>query len=258
MKKLFILFLGLSLIGCTSNENEAPTIDPQQIESESVKVVGMGAVCNEEAGLLCNPGLQCQINAKDPTMGGTCVDSVVNKEINCPDVQKPVCGLKNNNKNGYLNECEARRHGAKVLYDGFCKKDETVQNSCTGKVLGFEGCADVFTAVEFNGSECVIKTVQGCDVEIPFETIEACEQSCLGRNSQSSNEKITKVENNLLKECPDQKIINKMPMAIGDSSDITARPTPEYFIFKGARLEIADFDADFLKENCTIPELIVQ
>ncbi|MCK5460988.1 hypothetical protein KAI58_03310 [Candidatus Gracilibacteria bacterium] len=253
MKKLLILVFSLSLIGCnTPQEIGAPL---PEIESNTVKTASIGEICGGIDGIICQSGLNCQIEEKHPNANGICVNPIVNENLKCPETQAPVCGLKNDNKNGYLNECEATRHGAEILYDGFCKKDETVSNNCTGKVLGIEGCDTVFTAVEFNGSDCVVKTVQGCDVEIPFETIEACENSCLKDEEKSSIS--AKNETTLIQKCPTQKIINKMPMIISSPEDMKKFPARQYFIYNGSRMEIEDFDASFLKANCTIPEMVV-
>lgn len=46
-----------------------------------------------------------------------------------------------------------------------------------------------------------------------------------------------------IKDCPETKIINKMPV-VGESS-----VPREYYIYKGERKEITDFDQQWLKEN---------
>lgn len=47
-----------------------------------------------------------------------------------------------------------------------------------------------------------------------------------------------------IQDCPEAKIINKMPK-IGDSS-----APREYYIYKGERKEITDFDQKWLDKNC--------
>ncbi|WP_136668766.1 hypothetical protein [Flavobacterium sp. H122] len=50
----------------------------------------------------------------------------------------------------------------------------------------------------------------------------------------------------LIKDCPDEKIVNKMPSA-GNSS------TPkEYYIYKGERREISEFDSTWVSKNCQV------
>lgn len=52
---------------------------------------------------------------------------------------------------------------------------------------------------------------------------------------------------NKIKDCPEEKIINKMPTII----DGNAPKTPnEYYIYKGERREIKEFDAAWIEKNC--------
>lgn len=51
---------------------------------------------------------------------------------------------------------------------------------------------------------------------------------------------------NLIKDCPDEKIVNKMP-SVGNSNQ-----TNEYYIYKGERKEINEFDATWISENCKV------
>lgn len=48
----------------------------------------------------------------------------------------------------------------------------------------------------------------------------------------------------LLRDCPDEMIINKMP---GTS------PQSSYYIKDGARKEIAEYDAEWVSNNCVVP-----
>lgn len=53
-----------------------------------------------------------------------------------------------------------------------------------------------------------------------------------------------------IQDCPDEKIINKMPQVGGQGLP------SEYYIYKGERKEITDFDQEWLKKNC--PSIKVQ
>lgn len=53
-----------------------------------------------------------------------------------------------------------------------------------------------------------------------------------------------------IQDCPDEKIINKMPV-VGESNI-----PREYYIYKGERKELTDFDEQWLKKNC--PNIKVQ
>ena len=56
-----------------------------------------------------------------------------------------------------------------------------------------------------------------------------------------------------IQDCPEEKIINKMPTII----DGNAPKTPnEYYIYKGERREIEEFDAAWIEKNC--PNIKVQ
>lgn len=51
----------------------------------------------------------------------------------------------------------------------------------------------------------------------------------------------------LLQECPDEKIVNKMPVIEpGDDSN-------EYYIVDGARREVGEYDAAWVEANCQVP-----
>lgn len=45
-----------------------------------------------------------------------------------------------------------------------------------------------------------------------------------------------------IQDCPDEKIINRMP---GPGSTVN-----EYYIYKGKRYELTDFDQEWLTTNC--------
>lgn len=53
-----------------------------------------------------------------------------------------------------------------------------------------------------------------------------------------------------IQDCPDEKIINRMPR-VGEKTSPS-----EYYIYKGERKEITDFDQEWLKKNC--PDIKVQ
>lgn len=61
---------------------------------------------------------------------------------------------------------------------------------------------------------------------------------------------------NKIKDCPSEKIINMMPVMC-----IRAPCPPidnSYYIYKGARKEISDFDSNYVKNSCSVKETIVQ
>ncbi len=105
------------IFGCGQNEGNleepAVTTDTENVavRSQSVETVGEGASCAEKS---CKSGLECSAEK-------VCFDPIVDKDLECPNTKAPICGEVRGEKNGYLNECHARRYGAKVLYEGFCE-----------------------------------------------------------------------------------------------------------------------------------------
>lgn len=49
-----------------------------------------------------------------------------------------------------------------------------------------------------------------------------------------------------IQDCPEEKIVNKMP--------VVGEPTlpREYFIYKGERRELAEFDTAWVRRNCNV------
>lgn len=58
----------------------------------------------------------------------------------------------------------------------------------------------------------------------------------------------------LLKFCPDELFADRMPILVKPGEKA---PIREYYIYKGQRYEVADFDATWVKSNCNIKENIV-
>lgn len=169
MKKLLILAFAPLLVACSNTPTQIPESNPIiNPSNKTVKVSLLGESCAEQ---FCDSGLAC-----DTTK--TCIDPVVDKKLVCTKDHKPVCGQKGNNKNGYLNECEAKRHGAIVVSEGFCEVNEKVAGNCYARILSIGNCREDFTRFRFDGEECVSETLPGCDIEAPFETKELCESSC--------------------------------------------------------------------------------
>ena len=58
----------------------------------------------------------------------------------------------------------------------------------------------------------------------------------------------------LIRDCPEELIQNRMPMMDKGSSS-QAR---DYYIYKGKRHEIAEFDQAWVKANCQVKVTVVQ
>lgn len=181
MKKLTILFASLFIfVGCGKKTDDIQHIDvsSSNIGSNTIVTSSLGEACGGEAATKCGDGLECKNNDPAPGSAGICVETVVDKTLECEDIKSPVCGQKGDNKNGYLNACEAQRHGAEVLHKGFCKVDPETEGSCTAKAIGIGNCEAFFEGYEFDGSNCVKKGFSGCEAEFPFKTLQACETAC--------------------------------------------------------------------------------
>ncbi|MBT3349271.1 hypothetical protein HN954_04270 [bacterium] len=178
MKKLFVLAAAFLLIGCGKTEPDSPL---PTIETEVANTATIGETCGGAAEKLCESKLECVFDFDKADARGRCVDNVVDKEIKCPLAHSPVCGQKGLQKNGYLNECEATRHGAEILHAGFCTLDPAVENNCEAKAIGIGICFKVMRGFEFDAetNRCVQKNVGGCEAEIPFQSQEKCEEMCL-------------------------------------------------------------------------------
>ncbi len=187
MKKSLILITILFLSGCNSQtkiqkttQGESPILN-KQAKLEKVETVGLNEVCGGSAEIMCKANLICKITTQSLNATGTCIEAVTEKELACSKTKDPVCGLKNEAKNGYLNECEAIRHGATIVNKGFCKIDKTVKNNCDAKFTAIGNCKMNLTGFEFvkEKNACTKKFASGCEAEIPFGTLEDCQAKCL-------------------------------------------------------------------------------
>jgi hypothetical protein len=172
MKKLVLLAVAILLVGCGSN-----TSSDTDVDSQSVKTVGIGESCGNE--IKCKPSLECRREEMTEDSTSVCVETVVDKDVECSQNKAPVCGLKGRNKNGYLNECEAKRHGAEILHEWFCKVEEESKNNCKAQVIGLGNCEMFTVGYEFNGKSCQEVGIAGCEFEIPFDTMKDCKMECL-------------------------------------------------------------------------------
>lgn len=185
MKKILVLALSLVLLGCTNSKTETPedvdfkTPTESQVRvDKNPKIAGLGQACGGQDKKACDLSYICEFTKNSAYAGGTCIDTVVDKNIECPENRDPVCGIRGGQMNGYQNECQLKRHGAEFVKKGFCSPDATVEKNCEAKAVGIGTCFESFVSFEFDGTSCVQKNVNGCEAEIPFETLESCESTC--------------------------------------------------------------------------------
>ena len=169
------------LTGCQQHVSE--TVDLEDIEevtttSQSVVTAKVGESCGHEGDKLCGSSLECRFDSDDI---GTCVPKALDAGVVCSKERTPVCGQKGRSQVSYLNACEAQRHGAEIVYDGFCVSDETVIGKCGEKVFAVGNCAQRFTGFEYSLTEkrCDEVVVRGCELQAPFTTAGDCSAACV-------------------------------------------------------------------------------
>ncbi len=80
--------------------------------------------------------------------------------------------------------------------------------------------------------------------------------SCKTSQPQTSTEKTTadpSTNNNLIQDCPEELISNQMP-SIGKPN---ANKSNQYYIYKGMRKEINEFDSVWVNNHCKMKVTIV-
>lgn len=189
---ILVLVLMVGLIGCKNNDATPPQIsvnDPipplerektnlslemAQSQSEKVVTVPIGGVCDNQSSF-CGFGAECRFSG--PT--GQCTEKNL-LDIECSADKAPVCGYKDGQKLGYLNECEARRHQAEIVSEGLCEIDTAVKGSCSASVTVIGNCNTIQSAFEFQADtgNCVRVTGRGCTLEAPFEDVKVCLDTC--------------------------------------------------------------------------------
>lgn len=191
MKFLLSILAVLVLAGCTPSQ----TIDPAEAVDPNVTIIDakdagseiidprsisrLGENCGPTSAKLCASGLSCQFEGTQQETG-KCLPIIVNPDLECDETQAPVCGLIGNNKNGYLNECYAQRFGAVVISDGFCKPDPNILNNCDARTYSIGNCQQSFMGAWVNpeSGSCEDVTMVGCGADIPFESVESCQEAC--------------------------------------------------------------------------------
>lgn len=83
--------------------------------------------------------------------------------------------------------------------------------------------------------------------------------SCKSKQATTKGTEITtqtnepKIVNGLIQDCPEKLIINGMP-----SVDSKQKLPNRYYIYKGFRKEIKEFDSTWVSKHCKIKETFVQ
>lgn len=68
--------------------------------------------------------------------------------------------------------------------------------------------------------------------------------------------KTSDVADGKIRDCPEMMIDNRMPQIIDENLETTALPR-KYYIYKGERREIAEFDTVWVNQNCDVEVQVV-
>jgi len=176
---IFSILVSFMLAGCGFNlDFELDDTPEAQVESTraSVNTLQVGDVCGVDATKVCDAGLSCQY---DDNEQGTCQAKDLDASLICTKEKDPVCGLKGRELLGYLNECEANRHKAQIVNEGFCAPKDVAED-CGESVYSLGNCATRFEGFEFNAGtgSCDAVVIRGCELQAPFTDLETCNSSC--------------------------------------------------------------------------------
>jgi hypothetical protein len=177
MKKLMLFVFVLFFGGC-SHDNTSSSDLLSNIDTKTIQTASAGEECGGIDGKKCSPGLECKREYLRAESKGVCISTVVDTSLACEPIKNPVCGQKGRQKNGYLNACEAERHGAEILYTGLCKVNTPTSNPCEAKSQFIGNCEIFSKGYEFDGSSCVSVHLSGCEKESPFSSLSECQRVC--------------------------------------------------------------------------------
>ena len=74
------------------------------------------------------------------------------------------------------------------------------------------------------------------------------------KNTPGQIDSITPIGIHLIRNCPDEYVMNAMPGDCMSKSKISNF----YYIYKGQRKEIGDFDTSWVRKNCTVRTIVSQ
>ena len=121
----------------------------------------------------------------------------------------------------------------------FCENNLNQEAPKNCKVW-FDGCNTCSRSVEGGPMMC---TLMAC---LTSKMIPSCKEYFATSTASTT----------LIKVCPTEKITNMMPvMCI--KAPCPAQPRDSYYIYNGVRYEIDKFDADYVKNNCTVKDIKV-
>lgn len=80
----------------------------------------------------------------------------------------------------------------------------------------------------------------------------SCKTSQLQTSTENTTTEIS-ISNDLIKDCPEELISNQMP-SLGKSNSNMAN---QYYIYKGMRKEINEFDSVWVNKHCKVKVTIV-
>ncbi len=72
----------------------------------------------------------------------------------------------------------------------------------------------------------------------------------------ASQKKTSALVDDKIRDCPEVMIDNRMPQIIDENSELNV-PPGKYYIYKGERHEIAEFDTAWINRNCDVEVQVV-
>jgi len=175
---------GTMLTACNFNsgvDTHEPVIEKKVISAEhqservGLNTAKAGEACGVLIDRLCGVGLECIYQG---AQNGTCQPKELDQNFSCSKKSAPVCGQKDRRLLSYLNECEALRHKATIVGEGFCEQ-LSIATDCNAKVLSIGNCGTRFVGFEYqDDAGCAEVAVNGCEAVLPFENSEACISVC--------------------------------------------------------------------------------
>lgn len=142
--------------------------------------------------------------------------------------------------------------GTSCCLDGQCT--EAVESCEVLEISSFAGCSATCEPIV----ECTAVEPEETETEPEAETEEGSgdtTEATEPAEDEAAAKEVAK-ETALLQVCPDELIKNEMPMVIdAETSELPAKRS--YYILEGARHELTEFDAEWLTDNCEIPETTV-
>ncbi len=179
---ILVFLFSIILLACQSPKSpDTQATQTDTVTTTPIQTAQENEMCGGPENILCDQGYECVTEENNALQFGICTLSVVDTTLSCTDEKEPVCGYKNDRKNGYLNACHAKRHGADILNEGLCTPEVSFSqsNKCEAKTDIVGLCNSLHTAYEFRNGGCEERSIRACGIASPFSSLADCEAECL-------------------------------------------------------------------------------